>query len=837
MPQRVDRQRLKEVFALALERPKESRYAFLDTACGDDAALRGEVESLLDAYDDPRPLIERNDFAASSLLGAAGAGYEGRRFGRYRVVREVGCGGMGAVYLAERADGEFEQRVALKVVRRGFADPDLGRRFLRERQILATLSHENIARLLDGGVSEDGEPYLAMEFVEGSRVDDYCDANHLSARERLRLFLKVCDAVAYAHQRLVVHRDLKPSNILVTPSATVKLLDFGIAKILDAEQAGDETRTEHRAFTPKYAAPEQVGGGPITTAADVYSLGVLLRNLLGGDVARRTEDRGAWEGDEASAAVTNLTNRPAGGGGRGLFKAELRNMVAMATREEPDRRYASVEQFAEDVRRYLRGLPVRAQKDSFTYRAGKFVRRNRAGVAAASVVALSLVAGVAATMWQAGVARAERDRARAALVKAERVSAFLSTALSYSDPSAAGAAGNNRRDATINQMLDDVAPRVGSELADQPEVRASLESTIGSAYLAQTRVADAERYLNPALAEQLRLYGEVNAETGRTILALGNALNVKGDYDAAAVTTRRAIAVFRSLRAEGTPDAENQLAKSLLLYGDVMWTKGDYAASETAYAECLSVAALPQVNDPDLAASARSGVGYVRYAQGRHAESADLLREVVAAYRASPRARWRLCAALNFLGQVLTYQGKYEEALAVLDEGEALSREQWGENSFDFARSLLIRAYALCFKGDYAGAGRTLGRVEELVARNFPGDKVTQANVHDVRGMILTRTGRAREGEAEARRATELYQSLMVRGANGITLARMHWAESLSAQRRYEEAERLLLDAYRDASQVQGAGHLRTRQVARELVRLYEAWGKPEEAARFSRPQ
>jgi eukaryotic-like serine/threonine-protein kinase len=505
----------------------------------------------------------------------------------------------------------------------------------------------------------------------------------------------------------------------------------------------------------------------------------------------------------------------------------------MATREEADRRYASVDQLAEDVRSYLAGLPVRAQQDSFTYRAGKFVRRNRAAVAAASVVALSLVAGIAATTWQAGIARAERDRTRVALKKAERIGAFLSTALSYSDPSAAGATGNNRRDATINQMLDDVAPRVESELAGQPEARASLKSTIGSAYLAQTRTAEAERYLNDALAEQLRLYGEGHPETGRTLLALGNALNVKGDFDAAAETARRAISVFRGLRGEGASYADKQLAEALLLYGDVMWTKGDYAASESAYTECLSLASLPQVNDQTFANSARSGLGFVRYAQGRLEESAALQREAVAALREAPRARWRLAPALNFLGQVLMYQGKYDEALSVLAESEAVSREQWGENSFDFARSVLVQAYALCFRGDYDRARVTLDRAAGLVARNFPDDKVTEANLHDVRGMILTRTGRAREGEAETRRATQMYQSVLVKGANGITLSRLHWAESLSAQRRYGEAELILLDAYRDASEVQGAGHLRTRQAAGELVRLYEAWGRPDLAAQY----
>jgi serine/threonine protein kinase/tetratricopeptide (TPR) repeat protein len=849
---------VKEVFAAAVGHGPDSRAEFLARACAGDAGLRAEVESLLEHDEAAEGFIEESAFdVATRLMADGGSGpLEGRRVGPYKILREVGRGGMGVVYLAERDDERFRQRVAIKVVKRGLDTDDILHRFRHERQILASLDHPNIARLFDGGETEDGRPYFVMEYVEGVPLMQYCDEQDLSTEARLKLFRTVCSAVQHAHQNLVVHRDLKPSNILVARGGEPKLLDFGVAKLLNPEQAGGMTETQWgRAMTPEYASPEQVSGGHVTTATDVYSLGVILYELLtgvrpyelkglsGAELSRaicgsepskpsRAAASHQSEADEerwpAFARLLRRGARPAPS-----LRGDVDNIVLKALRKDPAERYGSAGQFSEDIGRHLAGLPVHARPATLRYRASKFVARNLVAVGAACLVFAVVVAGLVLALWQAENARRQRDAAQRERVKAERVSAFLSTALSYSDPSAAGASGNNRRDATINQMLDDMAPQIESELPNQPEVRASLESTIGSAYLAQTRMAEAEHYLNSALDTQLRLYGEGSAETGRTILALGNMLNVKGDFDAAAVTARRAIAIFRSLRREGTSDADKQLAEALLLYGDVMWTKGDYAASESAYTECLSLASLPQVNDQDFAASARAGLGFVRYAQGQLAESATLLREVVAAYHASPRARWRLGAVLNFLGQVLTHQGKYDEALAVLDEGEAVSREQWGENSFDFSRSLLLRAYALCYKGDYADAGRTLSREEELVARNFPDDKVTEANVYDVRGMILTRTGRAREGEAAARRATELYQGVLVRGANGITLSRMHWAESLTAQRRYAEAEKLLLDAYGDANEVQGAGHLRTRQAALELVRLYEVWGKPDLAAQY----
>ena len=316
--------------------------------------------------------------------------------------------------LAERADGEFEHQVALKVVRRSFAETELKRRFRRERQILASLNHPNIARLMDGGVSDDGEPYLVMEYVEGARIDHYCHERKLSTRERLKLFLEVCRGVSYAHQHLVVHRDIKPSNILVTKDSVPKLLDFGIAKLIDEEQTGEHTRTEMRAFTLEYASPEQISGEQITTASDVYSLGVLLRDLL------------------------QRTNRSSD---KKIASVELENIVAMARREDPVRRYASAVQLAEDVQRYLDGLPVRAQKDSFTYRAGKFVQRNKIGVAAAAIVSLTLIGGIIATVWQARrathqarIAAEQRDRARVEAAKAERINEFLQSIFASAEP-------------------------------------------------------------------------------------------------------------------------------------------------------------------------------------------------------------------------------------------------------------------------------------------------------------------------------------------------------------------------------------------------------------------
>ncbi|HXR35121.1 MAG TPA: serine/threonine-protein kinase, partial [Candidatus Binataceae bacterium] len=428
--------RVREMLDHALKTAPEQRAGYLDDACAGDSELRAEVESLIQSYQRAGDTflegraIEAAGFDADD--GNAGdAPLEGQRIGPYRVVEEIGHGGMGVVYRAVRADDQFRKEVAIKVVRGGLSDELSNQRFKAERQILATLDHPNIARLLDGG-AVDGRPYVVMEYVQGAPLDEYCDARRLPVRARLELFRTVCSAVAYAHQRLVIHRDLKPGNILVGSDGQPKLLDFGIAKIVDPGQydTGDPTVTMLRVMTPEYASPEQMRGEAITTATDVYSLGVVLYGLLSGRRPYRTTGRTPHE--MASAVLEQEPERPSAaidradqadrelvGLARGTSPEKLRrrlggdldNIVLKALRKEPERRYVSVEQFSEDVRRHLAGLPVIARPDTFSYRSGKFVRRHKAAVVGATLVVLALVGGIAATMRQAAIARAERARA------------------------------------------------------------------------------------------------------------------------------------------------------------------------------------------------------------------------------------------------------------------------------------------------------------------------------------------------------------------------------------------------------------------------------------------
>ena len=416
---------VEEIFHAALVCEPGQLKAFLDERCADDKVLHRQVEKLLAAHRQAGNFIETPVAALPASIADDGETnlLIGQTIGRYKISKRISAGGMGAVYLGKRADEQYQKQVAIKLIKRGMDTDSVLRHFRNERQILASFDHPNIARLLDGGATESGLPYFVMEYVEGLPIDQYCEKHALSITERLKLFREVCAAVSYAHHHAVIHRDIKPPNILVTSESTPKLLDFGIAKIL---QPGDgmepfATMTGLRLMTPEYASPEQVRGDPVTTATDVYSLGVVLYQLLTGHKPYRLKTRTPEE--ISRAIIEQEPQRPSTAVAKGdgssksqtsnhkLLRGDLDNIVLMALRKEPDRRYQSVGRFSEDIQRHLQALPVRARKDTLAYRSAKFVRRNKVATAAAALVFLTLVGGIIATTWQAHRAKAEKARA------------------------------------------------------------------------------------------------------------------------------------------------------------------------------------------------------------------------------------------------------------------------------------------------------------------------------------------------------------------------------------------------------------------------------------------
>lgn len=841
---RVERwRRIEELLNSALDHRPNERAALLERACDGDAYLRREVESLLAHDAASADFIETPAAAlAAQMLVDDAEGAEdkraGERVGAYRIVREIGRGGMGAVFLAERDGAEFSQQVALKVVRRSFADTELVHRFRRERQILATLNHPNIAHFLDGGVSTDGEPFFAMEYVEGTRLDGYCAANALSTDKRLKLFLAVCGAVSFAHQRLVIHRDLKPSNILVTQDGTPKLLDFGIAKLLDAEHEGDATQTAFRAFTPEYAAPEQIAGAEITTAADVFSLGVLLENLLCGSHKRADAPHrpGAWmskgAGDAAKQiVVSNVStdrekaDRTAQISPLKFLNGELKNIIAMARREDASRRYASVQQLAEDVQRYLDGLPVRAQRDSFRYRARKFVARNRVAVAAAIAVLLSLIVGLTVALSQ--YRHAERER-----VRAEAVNRFLQDMLSASDPGVRAGARQGG-ELTVSSVLDEAARSLDAgELAGEPAIRADLQSIVGQSYVGIGKYDEAERNLRAALAAQARLYGENAPQSATTLHALATLALIRADYDEAERIYSRDLETIRREYAAGRVETIIMQA-ALNNFALVRRARGNSKEAETLLREASALG-------PKIPEKYKTRVGLTETQltltlldQGKFDEAERRARAQLAEVEKSAPDDAQLSAPLTMLGSILMEKGDAAEAETILRRAETIYRKSLDPNHIAIHDNLRLQAQNLYSQNRLDEAETLIDQVLENYRRNASPKYISYATALTVKGLVLNKNGHVAEAESVLREAVALREANLPAGHFMTALTEGALGECLTAQKRYADAEPFLLKSYDALARTQASENARTLLAKRRLADLYMAWGKPEQLARF----
>ncbi len=518
-------QQIKSVFAVAVTLEPEERGRYLETACSDDAELRREVDSLIESNPADGEFLDTPVMRLGPAPPVDSSQMSGRRIGPYELFEELGRGGMGEVYRARRADGQYEHQVAIKLIRGGHEGGLLLQRFWTERQILARLDHPHIARLLDGGATDDGMPYLVMELIEGSDICEYCDAHHSSVAARLELFRQVCSAVQYAHQRLIVHRDIKPTNILVTTDGVPKLLDFGIAKIL--APSSDTEVTLSRPMTLAYASPEQIRGEPVTTASDVYSLGVVLYRLLAGHSPYRV-DAGA-PGGLYRAIEEEEPARPSVAAGQSAvarrLSGDLDDIVLKALRKEPERRYASVDQLSHDIEQHLRGFPVSAREGTWTYHAEKFVRRHKVGMAATAVVALVTVAGVAATLREARIAAANAKRAEQRFEQVRKLA-----------------------NAMVFDVHDAIEPLPGATKPRELIVRLGLEYLD---QLSRDRTADASLQLQVA-AGYLRLGRALGDPTASNL----------GDPVGAAASYRKAIGILDQLQARDPQNREVTLRLS-----------------------------------------------------------------------------------------------------------------------------------------------------------------------------------------------------------------------------------------------------------------------------------
>lgn len=850
---------VKEIFHEAAELEPEERRTFLLERCGDDYEMRRELELLMESHEGAGQFIERPAMASASdiLLEGEASLWAGRAVGQYRVLREVGRGGMGLVLLAVRADDQFKKQVAIKILRRGMDSGEIVRRFRTERQILASLEHPNIARLLDGGITEDGLPYIVMEYIEGQPVDKYCDEHKLGTDKRLLLFRKICSVVEFAHQNLVIHRDLKPSNILITSDDEPKLLDFGIAKLLNPELAAQTlsaTATDLRLMTPEYASPEQIRGQNITTVSDIYSLGILLYRLLTGHapyhftqtspqeierlVCHTEPERpstvvGRTEGittGEHTARITPETVGEARGEPpealRRRLRGDLDNIVLKALKKEPERRYSSAAQLSEDIRRYMEGLPITARKDTFAYRASKFIGRNRIGVAAASLVLLAILAGLTASIWQARVAARERNQARRETAKADQLNKFLKSILSAAAPEQKG------KNVKVIEVLNDAAARIDAEFANQPDLRAQALQTIGQTYAEIGLLNEAERYSREALKLNLELYGAETSATAQNKITLGSALLNKGKYEEAEQLTKEAVAVERRL----SPQGSKQLALCLFLLGEI-YVRRSAGKEELERAKQLlqeSVSISDKVSGENNEDSAYALVSLARAQQflGDLDGSEATFRKSIAIFRTlSPRYEIRMATALLGLGWVLSLKGNYDESINTMIEADVIAQKQGDSWGLFMSKYYLCRAYY--GKGDYARAAEE-GAKAVAVGRNV--GLTNTADFHYLLthvGVSLTRSARAKEAEPLLRETLDWQTVNDPQNLFEIAVVKAALGECLTAQARYSEAEPLLLESYETLRNYTGPSKPNMKLSLQRLITLYENWKKPDRASEY----
>ena len=875
--------RVLDLFSAALERPDGEREALIDAAGAGDPALAREVRSLLDAHQrggpvpDPEPAATR---PTPSLQWV----------GPYRLLRELGQGGMGTVYLVERTGEGFTQAAALKLLRADFADPRMVARLAAERRILARLEHPGIARFIDGGTTGAGQPYVAMEYVEGTPLLAYCGRQRLALRDRLALFAEICDAVQHAHRQLVVHRDLKPANILITAEGRAKLLDFGVAKILD--ESAPDTRLTHTGLwaTPAYASPEQMRQEPVTTQTDVYALGVILYELLTGRLPYRVDGSVAEMvrvvcevvPDRPSAAVTRGDDDvPVGGftaelataGSRSRARAlarrlagDLDTIALKALAKEPARRYGSVEQLAEDIRRHLDGRPVLARPDSVAYRTTKFFLRHRLAVTAAALLGLSLLGGVGTTLWQASVARRERDRAEDALRRSKEVTSFLLDLFQVADPRRAPGDTVAGR-ALLRQGLARV-----EELRDQPTVQASLLDALGMVLVSIGHYERARELIDRGLRLRREHLGEGDPDVAVSLRHVARVQRAVGDYPGAEASLRQALAMEEAafgpehvvvaetiselaflmpylardpeplyrqaldIRRRALGEDHELVAASLVQVAGALRIKGDLAQAEIVLREALirqRRALGPE--HPDVGESMLH-LGDLLVRRGRAPGEAErLFRDGLAIQqRALGPQHPLLSHGLGSLAALLADRGAYREAEALIREELAIQLESYGPDNGATANTIDALAGLMLQQGRLAEA-ESLSREGLATWRRAVGPEHS-AYAGSLGGLAEVLAARGRYDEAE-RLAREEAAIRTARHGPGHALVASAWlqiARYRLARRDYATAERLARDALGllDAAGVLPS-HEQVLEANRLLAEVCEATGRPAEAARY----
>jgi len=884
--------KVESIYHDAIELTEAEQRAFIAAACQDDNALAEYIFDLLQVEESQNSSL--NSSIENTIVNAMGfafgdqntrrADVSGDRIGPYSIVRLLGEGGMGVVYLAERVDEHFDQRVAIKLGRQRLVDPMVEARLKSERQILANLDHPNIARLFDGGTTDEGVPYLVMEYIPGVQIDTYCDRNRLSIDERLVLFQTICSAVHYAHQNLVIHRDIKASNILVTDDGIPKLLDFGIAKLIDTHGTATDglTREGMLVMTPENASPEQILDKPITTAADTYALGLLLNRLLTGlptyalasptpaeiarivchEVPKKPSVRIADEltratresDDEGKVSVADSA------ASRGLsvdrlqkrLRGDLDTIVLNALRKEPERRYRSVNQMADDIRLHLESKPITARAESWHYRTSKFVQRHYVGVAMSAISVAALAAFAVTLSIRNEQIAAERDRAR-------EVSTFLEEIFMSPDP-----ANTRGVDITAKEILAAGAERIRTDFEVGPDIQSALMETIGRVYLNLGEFSPSAEMLEGALALRVESLGEDNAEVARVKNELSEALIREANYDRAKTLLNESLSFHR--KSQG--DRSIAVARNLFNLAELNLAIGNLDEAETSAMESIEIYETFESEQAIELAGATNVLSRILQVRGDLDRTEEALRRSIAIVRNNEGDDHPLMAYyLQHLGVLLKSKGNLDEAEVTLNQAIDATRRTYGDRHHILADTLAIHGQLLHEKGDLSGAENalrdslSLGReargehhpfvayymtslamvlhdLDELenaesmlrAALDIYGETLNDdhqyiASALTELGAVLNSLGKHNDAKATIERALRIrrqdYSDSDVLTA--VTLA--EYGDTLLYLGEHETAEGILEDSYLVLSKNAGRRYARTRAA---LARLYEVTGRPD---------
>ncbi|HKY99343.1 MAG TPA: serine/threonine-protein kinase [Gemmatimonadaceae bacterium] len=788
--------KVQELLDIALETDPARWQSVLRERCGGDAALQREVEDLLsrlssaESFLDSPPSALAAAIVAESTDTAESDQYIGRRLGAYRLDRQIGHGGMSRVYLAERTDGEFDQQVTVKLLRAGLDSPGDRERFRRERQILARLNHPNIAKLLDGGVTTDGVPYLVMEYVEGEAIDRYCKRLDLNLRDRLALFLTILDATQYAHRNLVVHRDLKPANILVTRDGVVKLLDFGLAKMLELDPSSPAdamTGTAQQWMTPEYAAPEQIQGEPVSTLTDIYQLGAVLYELLTGTLPFGRRGRSTYELEKA--ILNDDPPAPALGG-------DLDAIILKALHKEPEKRYASVDALADDLRRHLSSHPVHARAPSAMYRTQRYLRRHRIEAIAAAGIAFALLVGSVISLGAAQRAIAARDRAEVASKESEAVTTFLLDLFAANAPDEPGTDS-----ITARELLRRGVARA-EELSNQPDVQARLFETTGRIDQRLGSYAEGQALIERALQVRRRAHGTMSRDVANTLLMVSEGLLRLGRIPAADSAVREALAIQeRILR----PD-DASIANTLDQLATVAMYRSEFSAAESYSRRSLELRRSSLGPNDTLTALSHLSYGSILFRLGQPARAEREYRDALAIYeRAHGPNHPQVAQSVLKLAYVLEEdKTRWNEVEPLYRRGIAIRRRVYGDNNLWVANTLHDFSEFLSRRGDRDQALVLAREYLKAMRLSYKGDHSAVAFATSRLAAMLFRVDSLDEAERLFREAIAMERR--ARGPNHGNVAghEVEFSRLLIARGKLDIADSLLRDAIRIRENITG---------------------------------